>query len=217
MPQSPDGYKAGTLSSRYRLPPTHCRFLVSHSIFASIHSLIFSAISQWLLPHSPCSSLSCLPHNPLLSLMSSRRPLISSRRMTPILEWPHPTALLRRWRETYLLSRAINTRAATSMTRHIELSKALRLPTLAWLLRCVLHSATVNSTNMIFPLHRWRDEGYSYFGTEYSTECYCDDGLRPNTGPLPDSDCSMTCAGNPSETCGGPGAWAWPATTRFWG
>src|SRR5271170_4889816 len=73
MPQRPHGYKAGTPFSRYRLPPTHRRFLVSHSIFVSIHSLICSTISQWLFAHSPCSSLSYLPRNPLLPLMSPRR------------------------------------------------------------------------------------------------------------------------------------------------
>ena len=91
MPQRPHGYKAGTPFSRYRLPPTHRRFLVSHSISVSIHSLICSAISQWLFAHSPCSSLSYLPRNPL-------RPLMSSRRIIPLpfLEPAQPTALPRR-------------------------------------------------------------------------------------------------------------------------
>jgi len=86
------GYKACTPFSRYRLPPTHCRFLVSHSISVSIHSLICSAISQWLFAHSPCSSLSYLPRNPLL-LLNPLQPHMPSAFMEPA---HHPTALPRR-------------------------------------------------------------------------------------------------------------------------
>lgn len=98
MPQRPHRYKAGTLFSRYRLSPTPRRFLVSHSISVSIHSLICSAISQWLFAHSPCSSLSYLPRNALLPL-HPLLPLMSSRRILspPFLEPAHhPTALPRR-------------------------------------------------------------------------------------------------------------------------
>lgn len=51
--------------------------------------------------------------------------------------------------------------------------------------------------------------GYTYFGVEYSAECYC--GMSINTGSTlvagssPDStQCNMVCSGDSSEYCGGP-------------
>lgn len=44
--------------------------------------------------------------------------------------------------------------------------------------------------------------GYVYFGTEYSSECYCGNSLASSSAPAPLSDCSMTCSGNPYEYCG---------------
>ncbi|KAF2808095.1 WSC-domain-containing protein [Mytilinidion resinicola] len=46
---------------------------------------------------------------------------------------------------------------------------------------------------------------YRYFGVEYSSECYCDNNIcslsiKQNT----DDGCSMPCAGDSTETCGGP-------------
>lgn len=43
--------------------------------------------------------------------------------------------------------------------------------------------------------------GYKYSGTEYSSECWCD-----NTTPTitASSGCSMTCSGDSSQICGGP-------------
>lgn len=46
--------------------------------------------------------------------------------------------------------------------------------------------------------------GYPYAGMKYPDECYC--GLtieNNNSGPTPNTDCDMTCAGNLSEYCGG--------------
>ncbi|KAH8812457.1 WSC-domain protein, partial [Xylogone sp. PMI_703] len=44
--------------------------------------------------------------------------------------------------------------------------------------------------------------GYKWFGVEYGRECYC--GSSPNAGsvPAPESDCSFSCPGNATETCG---------------
>lgn len=42
---------------------------------------------------------------------------------------------------------------------------------------------------------------YRYFGTEYSTECYCGNTLHSATS-VPLSDCNLVCGGNPSEVCG---------------
>jgi hypothetical protein len=44
------------------------------------------------------------------------------------------------------------------------------------------------------------DKGYPIAGTEYGAECYCGSAL-PNIAPE-QSDCSMPCAGNPTEACG---------------
>ncbi|KAI0470505.1 WSC-domain-containing protein [Xylariaceae sp. FL0804] len=53
---------------------------------------------------------------------------------------------------------------------------------------------------------------YAFFGTEYSRECYCGAALDPSStlivtpiNPPPTTPaCAMSCAGNRSETCGGP-------------
>lgn len=46
-------------------------------------------------------------------------------------------------------------------------------------------------------------EGYNYFGTEYGSQCYCGYSLNSAAVLEPATDCSMACAGNSSETCGG--------------
>lgn len=46
--------------------------------------------------------------------------------------------------------------------------------------------------------------GYKYFATEYSAECYCGNTLHSTSANVSLSDCSMTCAGNPLQYCGGP-------------
>ena len=48
--------------------------------------------------------------------------------------------------------------------------------------------------------------GYTLAGAEYGGECYCDDAYNNGGGPASDqSSCSMTCNGNATEYCGGPG------------
>ena len=46
--------------------------------------------------------------------------------------------------------------------------------------------------------------GYKYFGTEYSDECYCGNTFNAGSVSASNADCSMTCAANASEFCGGP-------------
>ncbi|KAF3769510.1 WSC-domain-containing protein, partial [Cryphonectria parasitica EP155] len=51
-------------------------------------------------------------------------------------------------------------------------------------------------------------EGYTYFGTEYSDECYCGDTINVESGTgvsgkNQTSGCTMVCAGNQEEYCGG--------------
>lgn len=45
-------------------------------------------------------------------------------------------------------------------------------------------------------------EGYTYFGVEYSRECYCGNTIKAGAA-LATSGCDMTCAGNATEYCGG--------------
>lgn len=47
-------------------------------------------------------------------------------------------------------------------------------------------------------------KGYTYFGVEYSSECYCGNTIGAGAVPVTDGGCSMTCAGDKSEICGGP-------------
>ncbi|KAI4181434.1 MAG: hypothetical protein L6R41_006629 [Letrouitia leprolyta] len=47
-------------------------------------------------------------------------------------------------------------------------------------------------------------KGYTYFGVEYSNECYCGNTIAAGAVPVTDGRCSMTCAGNKLEICGGP-------------
>jgi len=43
---------------------------------------------------------------------------------------------------------------------------------------------------------------FTYFGVEYSRECYCGNSFNAGSVPAPAADCSMTCMGAPSQYCG---------------
>ncbi|KAM7206912.1 WSC domain containing protein [Rhypophila sp. PSN 637] len=45
--------------------------------------------------------------------------------------------------------------------------------------------------------------GYSYFGLEYSRECFCGNELAHRSTSAPEKECAMLCMGNPSQLCGG--------------
>lgn len=45
-------------------------------------------------------------------------------------------------------------------------------------------------------------QGYTYFGTEYASECYCGNVFGAGSVEANVQDCSMPCAGNSSEYCG---------------
>jgi hypothetical protein len=47
-------------------------------------------------------------------------------------------------------------------------------------------------------------KSYSYAGTEYSGQCYCDNDILSPGALAAAGDCSMACTGNSSEACGGP-------------
>jgi len=44
---------------------------------------------------------------------------------------------------------------------------------------------------------------YQYFGTEWSSECWCGNELGSGSVAVPSSECSSVCAGDASEICGG--------------
>ncbi|KAL8989440.1 MAG: hypothetical protein Q9177_001676 [Variospora cf. flavescens] len=44
---------------------------------------------------------------------------------------------------------------------------------------------------------------YTYFGVEYSSECYCGNTIGTGAIPATDNGCTMVCGGNPSQLCGG--------------
>jgi hypothetical protein len=48
--------------------------------------------------------------------------------------------------------------------------------------------------------------GYILAGVEYADQCYCDDTYTNGVPYSSLSNCDMSCSGNSSEYCGGPGA-----------
>ncbi|KJK78891.1 hypothetical protein H634G_05705 [Metarhizium anisopliae BRIP 53293] len=48
-------------------------------------------------------------------------------------------------------------------------------------------------------------KGFPYAGTEYTSECYCGSSLATGGVQAPAADCGMTCGGNATQPCGGPG------------
>ncbi|KAK4097460.1 WSC-domain-containing protein [Parathielavia hyrcaniae] len=58
------------------------------------------------------------------------------------------------------------------------------------------------------------NNGFPWFGLEYSAECYCGTELNVNSTLALDEDCNMACTGDSSEVCGGSNrlsVWQWPA------
>ncbi|RMZ89345.1 hypothetical protein DV736_g3426, partial [Chaetothyriales sp. CBS 134916] len=66
---------------------------------------------------------------------------------------------------------------------------------------------------------------YTFFGTEYSGECYCGNTLSASSTNASLADCDMTCSGDSTEICGGPArlslyqniAYSAPQTSSFSG
>jgi hypothetical protein len=55
--------------------------------------------------------------------------------------------------------------------------------------------------------------GHKMFGLEYSQECFCGDNRQAGSVAAPETECSMACAGNAAEKCGGPSRlniYLWP-------
>lgn len=68
------------------------------------------------------------------------------------------------------------------------------------------YSTTSKNMTVEFCAKTCHSKGFIYAGVEYSQECYCNNaGVGHGGVPAPggDADCSMLCAGNKAEFCGG--------------
>ncbi|KAL8743437.1 MAG: hypothetical protein Q9190_004206 [Brigantiaea leucoxantha] len=45
-------------------------------------------------------------------------------------------------------------------------------------------------------------KGYSIFGAEYGSQCYCDNSFVGTTSKVAEGDCGYVCGGDPTELCG---------------
>ncbi|KAK4117256.1 WSC-domain-containing protein [Canariomyces notabilis] len=45
-------------------------------------------------------------------------------------------------------------------------------------------------------------DGYSYFGVEYGSQCYCGTDLRPTAQQVSQAECATRCGGDKSNVCG---------------
>ncbi|RDW69904.1 hypothetical protein BP5796_08301 [Coleophoma crateriformis] len=60
-----------------------------------------------------------------------------------------------------------------------------------------------NSSNSVeFCTHTCATLGYSVAGMEYSSQCFCGNGLTAKASKIANQGCSSACAGNSSEVCG---------------
>ena len=48
------------------------------------------------------------------------------------------------------------------------------------------------------------DLGYVVAGMEFSSQCFCDNYVRTDAPLVDDTDCYMTCSGDPNQKCGAP-------------
>lgn len=67
-----------------------------------------------------------------------------------------------------------------------------------------LPAATNSDNNMTLSECSNFCSGYQYFGTEYTTQCFCGTTLSSSSTEAAETDCSMPCGGDSTETCGGP-------------
>ncbi|KAI1981283.1 hypothetical protein LOZ39_006609 [Ophidiomyces ophidiicola] len=51
---------------------------------------------------------------------------------------------------------------------------------------------------------RCQDMGYSVAGMEFARQCFCDNYVRKQAAKASDTECAMSCTGNPNQKCGGP-------------
>lgn len=67
-----------------------------------------------------------------------------------------------------------------------------------------LSAATKSDNNMTLLECSKFCSGYQYFGTEYTTQCFCGTTLGSSETQAAETDCDMSCGGDSTETCGGP-------------
>lgn len=56
------------------------------------------------------------------------------------------------------------------------------------------------------------NSGFTWFGLEYSSECFCGHALDEDSKVAPEEECNMSCTGAPTEACGGSNrlsVWRW--------
>lgn len=68
-----------------------------------------------------------------------------------------------------------------------------------------LRGATTSSDKMSVEACQSFCSGYTYFGLEYSRECYCGNSFGLGSARTSDGSCSMPCSGNSAQTCGNGG------------
>ncbi|KAK0704571.1 WSC domain-containing protein [Lasiosphaeris hirsuta] len=71
--------------------------------------------------------------------------------------------------------------------------------------RALTGSGTVDATSMTIAnceTFCYR-QGFSLYGLEYGSECYCGNSLSAGSFQSFATDCTSPCAGSPAETCGG--------------
>ncbi|KAK3944359.1 putative fungistatic metabolite [Diplogelasinospora grovesii] len=72
--------------------------------------------------------------------------------------------------------------------------------------RALTGAQTVNYTSMTVEVCETYCTGltFSIWGLEYGGECYCGNELSTGSFQSFSTDCTMSCGGNATETCGGP-------------
>ncbi|KZT55639.1 WSC-domain-containing protein, partial [Calocera cornea HHB12733] len=70
------------------------------------------------------------------------------------------------------------------------------------------HALTATSVNYgatdVEYCESWcQTRGYSVAGVKNGDQCFCDNAIRNNNAPAPTSSCTLACAGNNNEICGG--------------
>lgn len=65
-----------------------------------------------------------------------------------------------------------------------------------------LSAATFASDDMTLEACAAFCSAYTYFGTEYSRECFCGNSFNAGSTLVAATQCSMTCSGNPFNYCG---------------
>ncbi|KAI1363587.1 heme peroxidase [Xylaria arbuscula] len=66
-----------------------------------------------------------------------------------------------------------------------------------------LTGATFPSDSMTLEQCASNCDGFTYFATEFRTECYCGQFIDPKSNITVDADCNLVCAGDETEYCGG--------------